>query len=243
MPLIAHSTWRAPAHEAGVGVRDGEAEVVVAVHGEDDVAQLGDEPVQAVEERRVLVGHGVADGVGDVDRRRALFDRGGDDLGGVLELGARRVHRRELDVVDEGPRVRHGRAGLREDVLARGAELVDDVDVRRRDERVDARVRGVAYSSRGGLHIGCLSSSEAGDDRALDLAGDRLHRLEVAGRRDREAGLDDVDAEAGELVGDLELLAGVQRDAGRLLAVAQRGVEDADVRGIDAAHDVDSPCF
>ena len=32
--------------------------------------------------------------------------------------------------------------------------------------------------------------------------------------------------QARELVGDLELLAGVERDAGRLLAVAQRRVED-----------------
>ena len=54
----------------------------------------------------------------------------------------------------------------------------------------------------------------------------RLDGLEVAGRGDREAGLDDVDAQARELVGDLELLAGVERDAGRLLAVAQRRVED-----------------
>ena len=56
--------------------------------------------------------------------------------------------------------------------------------------------------------------------------GDRLDRLEVARRGDREAGLDDVDAEARELVRDLQLLARVERDAGRLLAVAQRRVED-----------------
>ena len=46
----------------------------------------------------------------------------------------------------------------------------------------------------------------------------------VAG--DREPGLDDVDAEPRELLGDLELLAARERDAGRLLAVAQGGVED-----------------
>ncbi len=226
-----------PGDEAGVRVGDREAEVVVAVHGQDHVAHLGHEAVQAVEERGVLVGHRVADGVRDVDRRRAFLDRRGDDLGGVLELGARRVHRRELDVVDEGLRVRDRGAGLVQDVLAGRAELVDDVDVRRRDERVDARSLRVAYSSGGGLHVGRLSSSEAGDDRAIDFAGDRLDRFEVAGRGDREAGFDDVDAEAGELVRDLELLAGVQRDAGRLLAVAQRGVEDADVVRIDEAHD------
>ena len=56
--------------------------------------------------------------------------------------------------------------------------------------------------------------------------GDRLDRLEVAVGRDREAGLDHVDPEARELLGDLELLGDVERDAGRLLAVSQCRVED-----------------
>ena len=64
------------------------------------------------------------------------------------------------------------------------------------------------------------------DDRAAHGLGDRLDRLEVAVARDREAGLDDVDTEARELLGDLELLADVERDAGRLLAVPQGRVED-----------------
>ena len=44
--------------------------------------------------------------------------------------------------------------------------------------------------------------------------GDRLHGLEVARRGDREAGLDDVDAEPRELLGDLELLGEVQQMPG-----------------------------
>ena len=44
-------------------------------------------------------------------------------------------------------------------------------------------------------------------------------------------GLDHVDAEPRELLGDLELLAHVERDAGRLLTVAQGGVEDLHVLG------------
>ncbi len=40
--------------------------------------------------------------------------------------------------------------------------------------------------------------------------GDRLHGLEVAGRGDREAGLDHVHPEPRELVRDLELLLLVQ---------------------------------
>ncbi len=80
----------------------------------------------------------------------------------------------------------------------------------------------------GGVDVGLVGAGQAADHRALDVAGDRLDRLEVAGRGDREAGLDHVDPQARQLLGDLDLLAGVQRDAGRLLAVAQCRVEDVD---------------
>jgi hypothetical protein len=52
--------------------------------------------------------------------------------------------------------------------------------------------------------------------------------LEVTGRGARKSGLHDVDAEAFELLGDLRLLVRLQRDARRLLAVAQRRIEDRD---------------
>jgi len=78
-------------------------------------------------------------------------------------------------------------------------------------------------------HVLLDGAGQSGDTRAPDLAGDQGHRLEVALRGDRKAGLDDVDAHALELAGDLELLGLVHRRAGRLLAVAQRGVEDLDV--------------
>ena len=87
---------------------------------------------------------------------------------------------------------------------------------------------GVAYGAPRRVDVAGVSAREAGDDRPLDLAGDGLHGLEVAGRGDREAGLDDVDAQARELLRDLELLGGVQADARRLLAVAQGGVEEDD---------------
>jgi hypothetical protein len=61
-----------------------------------------------------------------------------------------------------------------------------------------------------------------------DVLGDRLDGLVVALRGDREAGLDDVDVQPGQLVGDLELLLDTQRDAGRLLTIAQGRVEDLD---------------
>eukprot|EP01051_Picozoa_sp_SAG22_P002340 SAG22_NODE_103_length_20175_cov_15.280833_4_plen_314_part_00 len=59
-----------------------------------------------------------------------------------------------------------------------------------------------------------------------DLGGDQLDRLEVAGRGDREAGLADIDAELRDLLRQRQLLGRVERGARRLLAVAERGVED-----------------
>ena len=87
---------------------------------------------------------------------------------------------------------------------------------------------GVLDRPPGGVDVGLVGAGQAADRRALDPAGDRLDRLEVAGRGDREAGLDHVDAQTRQLLGDLHLLGGVERDAGRLLAVPQRGVEDVD---------------
>ena len=116
--------------------------------------------------------HRVADRVGDVDRRRALLDRRRHHLGCELELGARRVHRRELDVLDELARVCDGGAGLPEHVLARGRQLVHDVDVGGRDEGVDPRPLGVRDGTGGRLDVGEVGAREPGDDRTLDVACD-----------------------------------------------------------------------
>ena len=58
-------------------------------------------------------------------------------------------------------------------------------------------------------------------------AGDLLDGFEIAGRGDRKAGFDDVDAQIDQRLGDFQLLGNVHAGAGRLLAVAQRGVENA----------------
>ena len=52
--------------------------------------------------------------------------------------------------------------------------------------------------------------------------------LEIAGRGDRKAGLDHVHAQLDQGLGDFQLLGQVHAGAGRLLAVAERGVEDGD---------------
>ena len=205
-PLIAHSTWRAPACRPAKELATARPRSLWQCTESTTLRRSGDELVQAAQERGVLVGHRVADGVRDVDRGRALVDRGLQHLGGELDVGAGGVHRAELDVLDQRAGVRDGGARLAQHVLARGLQLVLDVDVGRGDERVHARALGVAHRLGRALDVGRVGACQAGDDRAVHLPRDRLYGLEVTRRGDRESSLDHVHAEPRELLGDLQLL-------------------------------------
>lgn len=122
------------------------------------------------------------------------------------------------------------------------------MDLAGSDEGVDAGLAGVAHGLPGGVDVPLVAPGEAADDghvavpperRVPDLDGDGAHGVEVVGRGGREPGLDDVDAEAGELARDDELLGAGHGGPRGLLPVAERGVEDAHVVGVvDAVRDV-----
>src|SRR6185295_7821219 len=61
-----------------------------------------------------------------------------------------------------------------------------------------------------------------------DGLGYRPDAVIIADRRNREAGLEHIDAQLSERLGHADLLVDVHRKAGRLLTIAQRGVEDND---------------
>ena len=88
-------------------------------------------------------------------------------------------------------------------------------ELQRIGRRVDVLVHGAGQRAHHGRVAGQL--------------GDAAHRLEVAGTGDGKAGLDDIDVQAKKLAGDDELLLRVHGSARRLLAVAQRGIEDVDL--------------
>ena len=116
-------------------------------------------------------------------------------------------------------------------LLARHAELLLHVQVAGGEEDVDPGRLAALQRLGGARDVAVVGARERAHGRALDRLGDRLHRLEVAVRRRREAGLDDVDLEPLELARDAQLLVLGHRGAGRLLAVAQGGVEDEQAVG------------
>ena len=223
--------------DRGQRVGRGEAEVVVAVDGDRGLA--ADEVHDPPDERPELGRDRVADGVGDVDRGRAGLDDRLVDLQEVVGVGARGILGGELDlgvaaqllaaVADPADRLGEG-------LFAGQLELVLEVDVAGRDEDVQVGPLGDLDRLDRPLRVAVAAAGERGDGDALRLLGDPVDGLEVARRGGREAGLDDVHLEADELAGDLQLLGGGQPGAGRLLAVAQGGVEDADgARGDERA--------
>ena len=220
-------------------VRDGEPEVVVAVRGELHVADLRAAPANVGEEAGVLRRQRVADRVRQVDDRRARLDRDAADARGERRVGAGRVLAGELDLVGERRRVSDGPACLLHDLLRLEAELLLHVKRARREKDVNAGAARVGESLGCGVDIGLHRADERGDGWAGDRARDGADAFEVAGGCAREPGLDHVHAEPLELQGDLRLVMRLQGDAGRLLTVAQRRIEDLDPA---SGHEPRPPC-
>ena len=106
--------------------------------------------------------------------------------------------------------------------------LVLAVQRRGADEGVDARPLRVPHRFPAAVDVGEVRARQPADHRVPREPGDLADRLEVALRGDREAGLDDVDPHLVEERRDLQLLLEGHGGARRLLAVAERGVENED---------------
>ena len=199
----------------------------------DRDGRLAAEPLDdAPDERRELGWDRIADGVRDVEGRRARLDDRLVDLEQELGIRPRGVFRAELDLdvpAELAAAVGDPLHGLGERLLAVHPQLVLQVDVARRDEDVQVRPLGDLDRLDGALRVAVATARERGDrDSALRVLRDPAHGLEIAVGGGRKARLDHVDAEAHELARDLELLGGGQARAGRLLPVPERRIEDAD---------------
>ena len=211
---------------AGQAVGDGHAEVVVAMGADDRPADIGNAFLERADHPGVLERRRIADGVRDVDRGGAGLDGRLDDLAEEVELGPRGVLGAELDV-------RTARLGppdaldrLLDDLRLGHPQLVLAVDRRGGQEDVDSRLwaNWIASQARS-MSRSLQRARPQTDEPATSVAIAR-----TASKSPTEAigkpGLDDVDPQRGQRAGHLELLGHVHARARRLLAVAQRGVED-----------------
>ncbi len=89
------------------------------------------------------------------------------------------------------------------------------------------RLRRVFQGAQRRLNILATRPRQPRHRAVTNLARHRAHRLEISLRGDRKARLDDVHAKAFELSRQPQFFRRIHGKAGRLLAVAQRGIEDS----------------
>ena len=88
------------------------------------------------------------------------------------------------------------------------------------------RGRLACFRLGGALHIERAAAGQRGHLRPGELAADRVDGFEIAFGGDREAGFQDVHAQLHQLPGHAQFFRYGHAAAGRLLAIAQRRVED-----------------
>ena len=175
--------------DSGQRVGSGQTKVVVAVDRDHHVVRAGNVLQDALDEARKLVGNRVADGIGNVDRGRAGLDHFTQHSPHEINIGAGRIHRRELDVTDIALGPGDHLASLLQDGLAVLAQLVRNVNVGRREEDVNARVLTVADRLPALVDIVGHGPAERSDLGAANFAGNPVDGVEVGRRGGGEAGL------------------------------------------------------
>ena len=100
---------------------------------------------------------------------------------------------------------------------------------------MDARPFRAFKSARAGFDVANVATRESGECHAAHVARDRGAGGKLALGTGRKPGFDDVDAKLSQCVREAQLLIRGHAAAGRLLAVAQGGVENRDARGRFAA--------
>ena len=229
MPFTVHSIWRAPPSIAASEFATARPRSLWQWAERTTCSAPGTRGADRPEHRADLVRHRVADRVGEVHRRRP-----------GLRRRPRRSSRGSPGRCASRPRPRTRRrptkrARARDAGPAASSACSREMPSFRERWRSDVAMKTCIRGRAAPRAPAPARSMSAGrqrarrrDGRAANGLRDGADRLEVVRGRDREAGLDDVDAQLVELPREAELLVLAQREARGLLAVAQRRVEDGD---------------
>ena len=221
----------------GIGYRH--AQIVVAVDADNGVSTVGYLIEDSGDQRPKLLGHGITHGVGDVDRRRPRRDGRRDDFVEIVRLSAGSVHGRKLDIVAVRLGLLHCRHRHFQHLFSALAQLAREVNIRRANKGVNPRPRRVSERLAGPLDVLGHGAGQPANYRPGNFLPNAAHGLKVLVGGHWKAGLDNIDLQPRQLVGDFQLFPHGQRGTGRLLGVPQRGVEN--IYAICFSHDVFFP--
>ena len=161
-----------------------------------------------------------------IDHFGSGADHFAEHLHQKIRIAARRILSRELDIIHELLSMAHSLHGGFDNLLPRHSQLVFQVDIRRGNEGVDARVFGVFHRFQGPVDVPFLGTCETNDPRPADLLTYSAYRVEVTVRRGGKSRFDHIDAKLLQLAGNNYFLFNGHARAGRLFAIAERGIEN-----------------
>ena len=191
------------------------------INGGNALAHLG-------EHAAVFLWSAVAHGVRHINCCRAGFDGYLHHLHEEVALRAGGVFGRELDIVHQRARQAHALSGLIQRLGAAHLELVLEMQIARSQKDVDAGAVGELQGARGHHNVFGLSTSQRGDARLAYGLGNGGDGSEVALGSHGETGLNNVHAQIFQGMSHGQLFLRRHAAAGRLLAVAQCGIEKDD---------------
>jgi len=102
--------------------------------------------------------NGIADGVGNIERGGAGFNHRIEHSAEKIRIGARGIFGRKLHVIAQRFGKAHRIAGLRQALIAGDAQFVLQVNIRSREEDVNARAGGVPQSFPGAFDVGAAGA-------------------------------------------------------------------------------------
>ncbi len=210
---------------SGERIRDSKAEIIVAV-GAEHRFRMPDTRANGAKHLRVFGRGGIANRVRQIDDRGARFNRGKNDFAKEVDIRAAGVFGGELHFLAMRLAETNHLDDAVEGFLARGAQLVFQVQIRGGEKKMQAGLRGGFESFERGIDIGLYRSGEGRYTAALDFRRYSARRIQIAWRSDGETGLDDVGTEFLDLVREPELFLAIHGKARRLFAIAQRGIEN-----------------
>ena len=214
-----------PAAHRRQRIGDRHAEVVVAM-GRQYRPVRRDFTRQERKQVENLLGRGVADRVGHVERRRPGIVRRAQRRQQIIALGADRVFGRKFDVVGKFARQPDGDVDPFENLVLAHLELGLAVERAGGDEHVDPAALRRRYCIPRRTDIAVAGACQRTDCRTLDALGNAADRRDLARPGRRKPRLDHVDLERRQRLGHPQLGVGAHREARRLLAIAQRRVEN-----------------
>ena len=194
--------------------------------------------LQMTNDAGIVRRNGVAHRVGNVDGGGSGVDGRCDHFGEEIEFGTGGIFGRKLHIVAVAFGSLHFGNRATNDLVFPHFQLKFPMNGTGGQKHMDAGLLGILQSFPGAVDVFGVGPCQAADHSPAHLLGDFANGFKIAGRSDGETGFNDVHAKIHQGVGNFNFFRRVHAGPGRLLAVAERGIEDHNLFRV--VHDMSS---